>query len=119
MRRALLLLALAPTLAGCDLHSCANRPLLSVAAPDGRHVAAVFERACGATTGFSMQVSLIDRGESPAGAGNILILGEGEPVPRVEWLGPDRLLITTGRGARTFLHESERDGVRIEYRVLG
>ena len=120
MVRPLLLASLVtPALAGCDLSSCGNDPLDAVAAPHGRHVATIFRRSCGATTGFSPQVSLVGPGDRPAGPGNVLILGDDDPAPRVEWLGPNRLRISYRRGAEIFLRESERDGVRIEYRVIG
>lgn len=112
-------LMLAPALVGCDLSSCDNDPLDAVAAPDGRHVATIFRRSCGATTGFSPQVSLIAPGERPSGLGNVFILGDDDPAPRVEWLGPDRLRISYRRGAEIFLRERARHGVAIEYWVIG
>lgn len=39
---------------------CGNKVLARVSSPAGQHVAIVFERDCGATTGFSTQVSILD-----------------------------------------------------------
>jgi hypothetical protein len=118
-RLRLLPLALLPALAGCDLAMCGNRMLVRVNAPDGRHAAAVFARDCGATTGLSTQVSVVGRGETPEGAGNVFVVDGDGRVPLVEWRGADRLRITHGRGSAPFLQVAERDGVRIEYRVVG
>ena len=107
---------LVPALAGCDMVGCENDVLNVVMAPDGRHAAFVYRRNCGATTGYSTQVSIeADAGALPAEPDNILVLGD-EPVS-VQWLGADRLLIGYRRGARPAFQEHERDGVRIFYRA--
>jgi hypothetical protein len=117
MTRLQLLLLLAPALAGCDMVGCGNKVLQVVVAPDGRHRAFVYRRDCGATTGFSTQVS-VEAGASslPGEPDPVLVLGD-EPV-FVTWSGPDRLLISYRRGARPTAQESRRDGVRISYRAL-
>jgi hypothetical protein len=120
MARLFLLLLLSPLLvaiAYCrDERLCGNQ-LRSVAmAPDGVHAAIVFRRDCGATTGFSTQVSLVGPGALPSDSGNLLILDD-EPAVAVRWLGPDRLLISYRQGGPPFLQEHEWDGVRILYRV--
>jgi hypothetical protein len=111
-----LLAAASLALAGCEMALCGNRVLNVARSPDGRHAAVIFRRDCGATTGFSTQVSLAPNEATPDDSGNLLILGD-EPGLSAQWLGPDRLLISYRRGARLFRQESVRDGVRIEYRV--
>ena len=98
---------------------CGNRMLARVNAPDGRHAAAVFTRDCGATTGFSTQVSVVGPGVTPEGAGNVFVIGGEGRVPLVEWRGADRLRITYRRGSAPFWQVAALDGVRIEYRVVG
>ncbi|MDB5468956.1 MAG: hypothetical protein JWR84_516 [Caulobacter sp.] len=59
-------------------------------APDGRHDAVLFERSCGATTGFSSQVSIVRRGAKADGAGNVLIADDDHgKAPAAAWGGPD------------------------------
>lgn len=117
MGAALLPILLAAALGGCGVDLCGNRMLTQIAAPGGRHAAAVFVRDCGATTGFSTQVSLVQPGETPRDAGNVFVVdGEGQ-VLRVDWRGPDRLRITYRRGTATFLQAGTYDGVRIDYLV--
>lgn len=116
-RRMPLPIALALLLPGCDLAGCGNEVLNVARSPDGRRAAFVYRRNCGATTGFSTQVSIqAGAGALPGEPGKVLILGD-EPVS-VRWLGANRLLIAYPRGARAFKRESERGGVRIEYRGL-
>ena len=57
---------------GCGL--CANDEVVRIPSPDTKFEAVVFQRDCGATTGFSTQVSVVTRGASlPNEAGNVFI----------------------------------------------
>lgn len=111
------------TLAGCS-DMCANRVIRSVVAPDGRHAAVVFERNCGATTGFSTQISILEPGEAltdgnifSATAGTSRPAAWGGPAVEVRWLGVDRLFIGYPGGAEVFECVAARDGIRIAYRA--
>ena len=117
----LALLALAGP-AGCaDL--CGNRILHRVASPDGRHMAILFERDCGATTAASYQVSILPAGETPSGRGNVFIAEPGrasadrpnEPVVEVAWLSPHRLQVRYRHDDRLFERVDQREGVQVEY----
>ena len=61
----------------CD-DPCGNRPVDEVVSPDGERSAVLFVRDCGATTGYSLQMSLVPTGaDLPNDGGNVLILGDG------------------------------------------
>ncbi|NYT39441.1 hypothetical protein HZY97_01615 [Sphingomonas sp. R-74633] len=122
-----LLIALAGLLSGCLDRSdgCRNDPLSAVDAPDGRLSAVLFQRECGATTGFSTQISILRPGELPAAGGNVFISDDGHgaampadwhgPWVDVHWLGPDRLLVRYAARSRIFLRNENVSGVRITY----
>jgi hypothetical protein len=105
---------------------CGNQLLRSVPAPDGRVQAVIFSRSCGATTGFSTQVSLIPSKKSLANeSGNVLTAdsdhgrapsGEGGgPQIAIVWEAPDRLVIRHHPAARLF-HQARRVGdVTVRY----
>jgi hypothetical protein len=65
-------------LAGCAaVDGCVNTPLLTVSSPDGQRVAVAFERSCGATTGFSTQLSILPATHPlPSGEGNLFVARE-------------------------------------------
>jgi len=103
-------------LAGCDPSFdslCGNTVLKSLDSPDGKLKAVVFQRDCGATTGFSTQLSVLNAGDPlPNDGGNVFIAdtdggaalaGQGGG-PRVDilWEGPRKLLIEHNSGARRF-----------------
>ena len=75
---------------------CGNYVHEEYLSPQKHHKAVVFQRDCGATTGFSTQISIISGGETLGnGGGNIYVIaGHPEKVaPNIEWLSDDKLLI--------------------------
>jgi hypothetical protein len=80
---------------------CANRVAAEYPSPDARRRAVVFERDCGATTGFSAQVSVLSSDERlPNEAGNVCVVEAGGYTPdkinaeiSVSWDGPDELVV--------------------------
>lgn len=100
-------------LSGCS-DMCSNQILQEVPAPDNKLEVVVFQRDCGATTGFSTQVSVVksgeklqntsgdvfiadtDHGKAPSGPG-------GGPTVDVVWKKPNLLQIAHHQNARIFL----------------
>jgi hypothetical protein len=100
---------------------CGNEVLARVASPGGGYQAVIFERDCGATTGFSTQVSVLpadatfreqpsfwsateqgnvlviddDHGAAPAGTG-------GGPAVAARWDDEHHLVLTYHPRARVF-----------------
>ena len=107
------LLALSMTLSGCDL--CENETSQTVISPSGKLKTVVFNRSCGATTGFSTQVSIIPASDSlPNEGGNTLVLRGTVPL-KVDWKS-DSVLNLTGLGAAEVFHQSRSvRGVSVNY----
>jgi hypothetical protein len=110
---------------GCNENLCGNQIAQEVASPSGTFRAVVFERDCGATTGFSTQISIL-----PATArltnetGNIFVAEDKQGVPldshgvvhiMVEWKGDHALIISYPSAAQVFQKVSEHQGVRVTY----
>jgi hypothetical protein len=123
LRPALLIAAATILLAGCG-STCGNRSMKSFPSRDGVLKTVVFERDCGATTGFSLQVSLLARHERlPDDGRNLFVavdnhgtakMAEGGGVA-VRWLDPHRLEIRYDHLARVFQAERHLRGVEISY----
>src|SRR5687767_9557274 len=102
---------------------CSNAIVSRVEAPDGRHAAIIFQRDCGATTGFSTQISLLEAGDQLSAQGNAFIAdtdhgaaaaGEwGGPWAEAGWIAPNHLLIRYASNSRIFTRREEVTGVRI------
>src|SRR6516162_6733112 len=70
--RIVLVLGILVGAAGCD-DPCGNTILESLESPDGKRVAVLFTRDCGATTSMSTQLSILDAEERLKGSGTTFI----------------------------------------------
>jgi len=109
-----------------DSSMCANEALVEAASPSTKLKAIVFQRDCGATTGFSTQVAVVPANESlPNEPGNVFVADTnhgaapsgrgGGPEVVVHWLSDGTLHIDHHPSARVFLAERRVDHVQIEY----
>jgi hypothetical protein len=126
--RLLLAALLTPAIAACDIAGgCGNETVRRAAAPDGVHDPILFQRDCGATTGFSTQVSVVAHGAAPRGGGNAFVADDDHgkaadtpwhgPWAGLRWLAADRLLIVSDLDARVFRQAERVDGVTLIYRT--
>ncbi|HEX9787370.1 MAG TPA: hypothetical protein VGB09_05050 [Candidatus Binatia bacterium] len=109
---------------------CRNQILAESVSPDGSKKFVVFQRSCGATTGFSTQASLLsvdatlpdekpgnvfaadtDHGVAPSGAG-------GGPELRSHWAAPNHLVIQHHVAARVFKAEKRLKDTEIKYETF-
>jgi predicted small secreted protein len=105
---------------------CGNEILRVHYSPTKQLKAVIFERDCGATTGFSTQISIMAaNGDLPNEGGNVFVAdtdhgkspsgpGGGPPV-EVEWKGESSLNIIYDNRARVFLRKDSQNGVTISY----
>jgi hypothetical protein len=113
---------------------CGNEVISEEYSPHREVRAVVFQRDCGATTGFSTQVSVLAANQpfltkrswlqstkpgnvfvSDINHGNASSGPGGGPVVQLEWLGPRQLRITHDKRARVFVHRNKIDIVDVEY----
>ena len=126
LKTALVLLALGTT-AGCS-DMCSNTLVQVVKAPGGQHAAALFQRDCGATTGFSTQVSVLIPGDKVTGGGNAFRADDDHGAAAVgewqgswadlRWLSSNHLLIRYAVRSRIFKRDDQAAGVRISYQEV-
>ena len=90
---------------------CGNGILQTVRSPDGTLKAVIFERGCGATTGYSEQVSVLPAGDAlPNRAGNVFVADSNHgaapdgPQVKASWQSADHLRIAYHKKARVFAH---------------
>lgn len=127
-------LALIPALlcvvfaASCD-SPCENATISEAVSPDGSLKAVVFERDCGATTGFSTQVSLLKASDSlPDSSGNLFDADDdhgkaasgpgGGPKVQLQWESNTRLRISFDPKARVFKQTTHLYSVDVIYSPL-
>ena len=87
----------------------------------GNRAAIVFERSCGATTGFSTHVSVVNEfGQLGKSAGNVFVADSDhgavkEMIVTVRWIAPDQLVIRYPAHARVFKREAQANGTSVAY----
>ena len=101
-------------LTACSADTCGNQVQQTVTSPSGKLAAIAFSRDCGATTGFSTQVSVLPAGRSlPNEPGNTYVVGGKTPLT-LEWQG-DATLRIRGTGEQVFKQEIQVSGVTVKY----
>jgi len=127
MRKYILLVAAVTTiLSGCgSLDMCGNQVLQQVASPDGRFKAVIFERDCGATSGYSTQVSVLPSGTKlPNESGNVFVIDDSDGSARLgssglrvwaKWLGARHLKIVYGAEETVFHNAPKYKDIAISY----
>ena len=109
--------------------TCSNEIVTRVASPDGKHEAVMFKRDCGATTGHSTQVSILETGEALSGGGNTFRADDDHGAAKVapwggswaemKWLASARLLIRYASNSRLFVQAESVSGVTVSYEAVG
>ena len=105
---------------------CENQIVNEIFSPDNGTKAVVFERSCGATTGFSTQVSLI-KADNVLGdqGGNVFIADtdhgkapsapHGGPEVILTWLGDRALRVSHHKDARIFASVDKVGDIQIQF----
>jgi len=117
MRRSLQLIALffcLSALGGCG-DMCGNEISQTVSSPSGSLKAVVFNRNCGATTGFNTQVSILSATDALQNdGGNTLILDGSVPL-QVQWHSDSALQLSGLSTAKVFKQGRSIAGVSVSY----
>ena len=117
------------TLAYLFFSMCGNDPVAEFVSPDAGAKLVVFQRDCGATTGFSTHASLLNSdARPPTSSGNLFVADTDHGIApsgpggglelRVRWEGPRRLLLQHHVKARVFKAERHLDGVEVRYETF-
>ena len=97
---------------------CGNETFNEAISSDGGLKAVVFQRDCGATTGFSTQISLIAPMDKLENDGGNIFIVDGHPNERkieMVWINPKRLLIKNTSGLYPHKKEQKFKDVQIDY----
>jgi len=118
----------AVVLSGCK-DPCQNDSFREFRSPKGRWKVVVFQRSCGATTGFSTQASLLPiDSPPPTGVGDLLSLDDDHgKVPldadgmidlRVAFAEDSTLTLRYPPDARVFVQATSKNGVNFRHERL-
>ena len=92
---------------------CGNDIKQKVPSPIGENVAYIFERSCGATTGFSPQLSILAKDDDFQNeSGNTFMSDENFSI---EWLDEKKLKVIYDKSSETYEMDKKVSGIKIEY----
>jgi len=103
---------------------CDNEVAKEIFSPNATHRAVVFNRGCGATTGFNTEISILGSSEGLHGSGNLWVADDsgdspsgswGGPDVHLRWLSQDTLEVQFASGLRVFKQEGRVDGITAVY----
>lgn len=90
-----------------------NDIVQKVPSPSGENVAYVFERSCGATTGFSPQLSILDKdADFPNESGNTF---RSDKDFSIEWINEKNLKVIYDKSSETYEMDKKVNGIEIDY----
>ena len=116
--RGSLVLLLGAFLGSCDASLCSNELINEVASPNGKYIASVFERNCGATTPYVRVVSLhsSDAKLAPEDSDDWVFTIHGQSDVKVSWIADDKLKVSySGTGEQPTRREKKWKGIVIAY----
>lgn len=92
---------------------CGNDIKQKISSPSGKSVAYIFERSCGATTGFSPQLSIINKDdEFQNESGNTF---RSDKDFSIEWLNEKSLKVIYDKSSEAYEMNENVNGIRIKY----
>ena len=92
---------------------CGNDIKQKIPSPNGQNVAYVFERSCGATTGFSPQLSVLNKDDDFQNeSGNTF---RSDKDFSIEWIDEKNIKVIYDKSYETSEMGKKVNGVRIEY----
>ena len=115
---------------GCQgFDSCGNDKIAEIPSPDQNNKVVIFQRDCGATTGFSTQASLVPANSTFTNDGGNLFAADtdhgrapaaerGGPELRVIWKDSKNLVLQYHSATRIFLKEKKLLGISVTYETF-
>ena len=92
---------------------CGNDILQKVPSPSRENVAYVFERSCGATTGFSPQLSILDKDDDFQNeSGNTF---RSDKDFSIEWVDEKSLKVIYDKSSQTYEMDKKVNGINVNY----
>jgi len=92
---------------------CGNDIKQKGPSPSGENVAYIFERSCGATTGFSPQLSILNKDDDLQNkSGNTF---RSDKDFSIEWLNEKNLKVIYDKSSETYEMDKKVNGIKIEY----
>jgi hypothetical protein len=104
-------------LIGCFDSSCGNETMEQKLSPGHKLKLVKFNRDCGATTSGSIQISILDAGDSLTNSAGNIFISDFDSVD-VNWLDNKSILIKHRQGLNIFKAENSTGDFTIKYETF-
>lgn len=92
---------------------CSNKIVQKLPSPNGDKMAYAFTRDCGATTGFSPQLSILDKDDKIQNkTGNTFRSNKDFTI---EWLDEKQLVVNYNKSSETYEMDKKVNGIKVVY----
>jgi len=92
---------------------CGNDIKQKIPSPNGENVAYIFDRNCGATTGLSPQLSILNKDEKFKNeSGNTF---RSDKEFSIKWLNDKNLNVIYNKSSETYKMDKKVNGIKIHY----
>lgn len=115
--RLLMLLAVVLLSVSCDAWDCKNRLFQTVPSPDSKLKVVVYQRTCGATTGFNRQLAVLRSNQAFPSKARLDYFFDiaGEPKIQVIWKSNTDLLIRHESSGKIYTASPTNGSIAIKY----
>ena len=93
--------------------ACGNEVKQEIPSPDGEKMAVIFQRDCGATTGYTYELTILDTGEALHNKKGNTFRSAKEFT--LEWVEENKIEVVYKEFADTYKKDKRVNGVRIDY----
>lgn len=95
---------------------CASDIQSLIISPNGKFTAVVFQRDCGATTAFSIQVTIVPAGKKfPADGYPTFLVISGIQPPDLKWVTNSEIEVYLPEGVRIYKNDTKAGDISITY----
>ncbi|MGE7603073.1 DUF5412 family protein [Peribacillus sp. NPDC097675] len=92
---------------------CSNETVQKIPSPSGEKMAYVFKRDCGATTGFSPQLSILNNNDKIQNkSGNTF---RTDKDFNIEWLDEKQLVVNYNKSSEIYEMDKNVNGIKVLY----
>tara|TARA_R110001606_G_scaffold334961_1_gene482946 strand:- start:12 stop:407 length:396 start_codon:yes stop_codon:yes gene_type:complete len=94
---------------------CDNTIIATKFSPNQNNKIVLFERSCGATTGFSTQVSILEKENDLENENSAILITEKDSL-NIKWINDDEVSIEIKKNSEVFKKQNHFNGIKINYK---
>tara|TARA_R110001606_G_scaffold334962_1_gene482948 strand:- start:12 stop:407 length:396 start_codon:yes stop_codon:yes gene_type:complete len=94
---------------------CGNTIIETKFSPNQNNKIVLFHRSCGATTGFSTQVSILEKDNDLENENSAILIIDKDSLD-IKWINDDEVSIEINKNSEVFKKQNHFNGIKINYK---